>query len=102
MLEIVKSSEFDCPGAHSQWVTFTVYGGTLASVGFQNSGNAQNFWASQIFPISSNQAYVQVCNSSLTGTGWWAVMVVITTGAEDAGAVKVVADTTDTAPFIGS
>ena len=99
MFQIVSSSELSCPGVHWQWARFTVSGGTLVSVGFQNSGNAQNFWSSQMFPESSSQAYIQVNNSSLTSTGWWAKLVISTPGELDASAVKVVVDITDTAPL---
>jgi hypothetical protein len=89
MYQIVVGDQQSCPGAYSQWLTLTVGSGTIVSVAFQNNGNAQNFWTSQIFPQSSTQAYFQVVNSSLTATQWWPIVVVDTGGGAAESTVEV-------------
>ena len=98
--QIVVLSQQSCSGAHWQTIQATVGGGTIVSVAFQNNGNAQNFWVSQMFPQSATQAYWQVINSSLTSTQWWPI-VVIDTGddADAASAAKATISNVESQPL---
>jgi len=75
---VVFADTQSCKVATSKQSTYTINGATILSVGFQNLGNAQSFYASQIFPISANQAYIQVVNNGLTNTDFRAVFVIST------------------------
>ncbi|HEU4884432.1 MAG TPA: hypothetical protein VFT45_19400 [Longimicrobium sp.] len=88
MFQVIQLSQYSCPGLTSQWVRASAPSGTIVSVGFQNSGNAQNFWASQMFPLNAQQGYWQVNNTSLTSTEWWPYVVVF----QDSGAAELSAN----------
>ncbi|MET9692805.1 hypothetical protein ABZY81_30835 [Streptomyces sp. NPDC006514] len=75
MLQYVQT-EFVCPGAYVQWATVTSPQGAVASIGFQSQGYAQELFVNQMFVMNSTTAFIQVHNSSLTDTTWWAWLVV--------------------------
>jgi hypothetical protein len=77
---IQSSSVLSCPGGSTQWATITS-SYPIVSVGFQNYGNAQNFYASQMFVQSESQAYVQVINNSFTSTKW-VIWLVVDSGSD--------------------
>jgi hypothetical protein len=88
MFQVIQLSQYSCPALNSQWVRASAPSGTIVSVGFQNEGNAQNFWASQMFPLNAQQGYWQVNNTSLTSTGWWPYVVIF----QDGGTAALTAD----------
>lgn len=75
MLQYVET-EYVCPGLYVQWVTLRNYQGEVASIGFQSEDYAQELFANQMFVMNSTTAFIQVHNSSLTDTTWWAWLVV--------------------------
>lgn len=75
MFTVTQLDKFTCPAGYSQMVSYNFPSGTVVSVGFQNMGNATSFWISQMFPLSSSQAYWQVVNSSGSGTDWYPYVV---------------------------
>ena len=79
--QIFTSQELNCSGQSYQSVNVSNIPGTAVSIGFQNSGNATDFYASQMFVNSPTSAYVQVVNTSFTSTGWW-VWVVYSTPSD--------------------
>ena len=76
MISIVRFDQQTCRGGYWQSVTGTVGYGTIVGLGFQNYGNAWNFWASQMFPESATQAYWQIVNNSQTDTDWVPIAIV--------------------------
>lgn len=75
MLQYVDT-EYVCPGLSVQWVTLRSPQGEVASIGFQSEDYAQELFANQMFVMNSTTAFIQVHNSSLTDTTWWAWLVV--------------------------
>lgn len=75
MFTVTQLAKFTCPAGYTQMVSYSFSGSTVVSVGFQNMGNATSFWASQMFPQSSSQAYWQVVNTSGSGTDWYPYVV---------------------------
>lgn len=69
---------FTCPPSSTQYPTnwFTVSGGTIISVGFQNMGLTSQLSASQVFTPNPTACSVQVCNTSSAEVSWsaWAVV----------------------------
>src|SRR5215468_4468490 len=84
--QIITSQEISCPGQSYQSVNVSIPA-TAVSIGFQNSGNATDFYASQMFVNSPTSAYVQVVNTSFTSTGWW-VWVVYSTPTDAKAAAE--------------
>jgi hypothetical protein len=74
-----------CSGSSTQYGSWSP-GGTVVSVGFQNSGFAHNLWTSQMFVQTPTSVYFQVINSSLTSTEWGLVCVIDTSATEEGGA----------------
>jgi hypothetical protein len=71
VISIVRFAQQTCKAGYWQSVAGTVGYGTIVSLGFQNYGNASNFWVSQMFPESATRAYWQVVNNStFTSTDW--------------------------------
>ncbi len=69
---------YSCPAFTTQWpqTPYTISGGTIVSIGFQNEGGAQEFWVSQMFVVNQTQAYLQVVNQSPSSTSYNVVIVV--------------------------
>ncbi|WP_406737994.1 hypothetical protein OG365_14995 [Streptomyces sp. NBC_00853] len=75
MLQYVQT-QFTCPGISVQWATLTYPQGEVASIGFQSQDYAQELFANQMFVRNATTAFIQVHNSSLTDTTWWAWLVI--------------------------
>ena len=76
MFQVMRLRQYSCPGSSSQTISYYYGGmGTIISVGFQNVGNAQSFWVSQMFVDSAAGAYWQVLNNAFTSTEWYPVIV---------------------------
>jgi hypothetical protein len=65
---------FTCPAFQTQYPSspFGVDNVNILSVGFQNLGLAQQFYASQAFVASNTTMFVQVVNTSGSSTQWYA------------------------------
>lgn len=76
-----QSQQFSVSGGGYNNLTITAGAGTqIVSIGFQNSGNAINLWASQIFVYNNGgNAYAQIVNSSGSSTAFWIYIVYATT-----------------------
>lgn len=74
----VSWGPFTCPANTSQYPSnwFTVSGGTIVSVGFQNQGLVTSFYASQVFATNATACNVQVVNTGSAPVQWsaWAVV----------------------------
>ena|SRR5436305_70163 len=99
MYQIVVGTQQSCPGGSWQTIQGTIGSGTIVSVAFQNSGGAENFWVSQMFPQSATQAYWQVINSSLTSTQWWPIVVIDTGSSAAVGAIEGMVEVLETKPL---
>jgi hypothetical protein len=77
--ERVSWGPYTCPAFTSQWPSsnFTIpAGNSIVSIGFQNLGSAERFYATQAFVVNDTEAFVQVTNYSGSSTQWygWAVV----------------------------
>lgn len=105
MYQLVSFGPYTCPAFSTQYPTsnFSVGYGTILSIGFQNIGLAQSFWANQAFVANTTQAFVQVTNTSGTGTQWYAWAVVDTgTSSVDAEQLKRPDPELETRPIEGA
>ena len=81
-VQIVKSDIQHCPGDSTKSSRFTVSGGTILSIGFQNMHDVRHFYASQMFVLSATQAYIQVNNTDSRDIDY-VVVLMVATGIED-------------------
>jgi len=75
MYQFISYGPYSCPAASSQYATVTGTAGAILSVGFQNIGYAELLRPTQMFVGSATFAFVQVLNTSLTGTDWYVWIV---------------------------
>lgn len=76
MFSIVQLDKYTVPSNYSESVSISLGSGTIVSVGFQNMGNQQYFWASQMFVQSPTQAYWEVVNTEGSSVDWYPTLVI--------------------------